>query len=142
MITEEQLRENRNADRLAFCKLAGNEFDDRLNHMVKVNEFLKDKPFKLGQVVVCKVVDYIDQDKKEAVYKEQVGIVIRHGIPDDHGDYYRIHFDDKDDFSATREDSIRALREDEEIPEGFEHYDVRWRVGDYTGLITTLKCFK
>lgn len=141
MFTENQLRMGLTDNLLAYKQLAENEFNDRVEHMVKVNEYLTNKPFKLGQVVVVKCFERITPER-EYKYVDKFGIVIRHGIPDGHGDYYRIHFDEKDKFSAENEDKIRALRDDEDIPEHLSTYVVHWCAGDYTGVIMSFKTFK
>ena len=129
-----------------FKELAEKEFNARVNHMVKVNDYLLTKKFKLGQVVVVKCMERNAEDN--LVYVEKFGIVIRHSVPDGHyhgckgTDYYRIHFDDNDSFSADNEEKIRALRDDEEIPQHLQSYDVNWSIGGYNGLIMSFKTFK
>lgn len=146
MLNEKDLCNGLESNLNNFKVLAEKEFNARVEHMIKVNEFLLTKKFKLGQVVAVKCM--VRNDEDNLVYVEKYGIVIRHSVPDgDYSghtgtDYYRVHFDEKDSFNAKDESKIRALRDDEEIPPHFKSYDVNWCIGDYVGLIMTLKTFK
>lgn len=141
MFTVEQLRNNSAENREAYLELAKQEFDERVDHMVKVKEYLDGKPFKLGQVVMCRQSKWFSKiERYMDVWK--MGIVIRHGIPDGDGDYYRIHFNEKDDFSAIDECDIRVLQEDEEIQPHLKEYVVKWNLCLRPGKLLTIKTFK
>lgn len=141
MLTNEYLRDNTTANCVEFMRLAAMSFESRLNNIIKANTYLNEnKPFKLGQVVMVK--DYF-RENGEIVYVWKPGIVISHGIPDGHDDYYRIYFDVKKSFKAVRDEAdIRVLTEEEEIPEDLKEYTFRWAVGNFMGIVRTIQTFK
>lgn len=124
-----------------YMKLAGKEFDNRINHMIEVEKYLSTKEYKLGQVVEFAVSRLSNHGWYTKWY---IGIVISHGIIDGNdGDYYRIYFNGEPTYlRAVYEREIRPLADDVEIPDELKSYDVMWNVGDYRSKILTLQTFK
>lgn len=141
MLTNEYLRHNTTANCVEYMRLAAMNFELRLNSIIKANTYLNEnKPFKLGQVVMVKDYTYNGGD---LVYSWKPGIIISHGIPDGHGDYYRVYFSEKHSFSAvSKDDDIRLLTEEEPIPEDFKEYTFQYSVGDFMGVVRTIQTFK
>lgn len=141
MLTNDQLVVETNKHKEQYLRMATKEYDCRISRLLNTNDFLETKKFKLGQAVV---VSCFEKAEGEADYKwvDRIGVVCGHGIPDGHDDYYRIHFTEKDDFSAEREEKIRALNDNEEIPEHLKTHTWHWSVGSYVSPIGTIATFK